>query len=122
MSNIETQVIEWAYTRGIYANSNAQAQFLKAVSEMGELADALAKGDQEEIEDAIGDVAVCLINVAHLWGTSLGDCLQGAYDTISKRTGKMVNGVFVKDWTPDDNPCSEVDKLTILSRMYEGDE
>lgn len=98
MSNIETKVIEWAYTRGIYTNSDTQAQFIKAVSEMGELADSLAKGDQDEIEDAIGDVAVCLINVAHLRGTSLGDCLQGAYDTISKRSGKMVNGVFVKDY------------------------
>lgn len=30
-------------------------------------------------------------------GLKLEDCLQSAYDVISKRTGKMVNGTFVKD-------------------------
>jgi hypothetical protein len=27
----------------------------------------------------------------------LEKCLQSAYDVISKRTGKMINGQFVKD-------------------------
>lgn len=27
----------------------------------------------------------------------LGDCLQSAYNVIAKRTGKMVNGTFIKD-------------------------
>jgi hypothetical protein len=27
----------------------------------------------------------------------LEDCLESAYNVISKRTGKMVNGQFVKD-------------------------
>ena len=37
-------VQEWAAARGIYEHSSARAQLLKAISEMGELADA-------EIED-----------------------------------------------------------------------
>jgi hypothetical protein len=30
---------------------------------------------------------------------SLIDCLESAYNVISKRTGKMVDGQFVKDST-----------------------
>jgi hypothetical protein len=30
-------------------------------------------------------------------GMDLEECLQGAYDVISKRTGKMINGQFIKD-------------------------
>jgi hypothetical protein len=37
---------------------------------MGELADATLKGQDEEMQDAIGDVVVCLINLGalHEWG------------------------------------------------------
>jgi hypothetical protein len=31
-----------------------------------------------------------------MYGFSLEECLQMAYDTISKRSGKMIDGVFVK--------------------------
>jgi hypothetical protein len=30
-------------------------------------------------------------------GLNFEDCLQAAYDEIKKRTGTMVNGVFVKN-------------------------
>lgn len=57
--NVQT----WAAARGIYEHSAPLAQALKAVSEVGELADAVIKGDREALKDAIGDVAVCLVNV-----------------------------------------------------------
>lgn len=41
-NNVES----WAEVRGIYEHSTKHAQALKAVSEMGELADAVIKGDQ----------------------------------------------------------------------------
>ena len=59
-------VQEWAAARGIYAHSTALAQALKAVSEVGELADAVIKGDEAALIDAIGDVAVCIVNVAKM--------------------------------------------------------
>lgn len=37
------------------------------------------------------------IAIAEVCGWTLEECLQVAYDVISKRTGKMVDGVFVKD-------------------------
>ena len=54
----------WAEDRGIYEHSTPEAQLLKALSELGELADAEIKGDKEAMIDAIGDVAVCIINYA----------------------------------------------------------
>lgn len=62
----QTNVQQWSEARGIYAHSTALAQALKAVSEVGELADATIKGDIDELRDAIGDVAVCLVNVAYM--------------------------------------------------------
>lgn len=62
----QTNVQQWSEARGIYAHSTPMAQALKAVSEVGELADATIKSDIAELRDAIGDVAVCLVNVAYL--------------------------------------------------------
>lgn len=62
----QTNVQEWSEARGIYEHSSALAQALKAVSEVGELADATIKGNIDELRDAIGDVAVCLVNVAYM--------------------------------------------------------
>ena len=38
-----------------------------------------------------------LAAIASYYGWTLQECLESAYDVISKRTGKMENGVFVKD-------------------------
>lgn len=52
----------WAKERGIYDHSTPTAQLFKAVSEMGEVADAIIKGRKVDLKDGIGDVAVCLVN------------------------------------------------------------
>lgn len=59
-------VQKWARERGIYEHSTPDAQLLKALSEVGELADAYIKGDKEALADAIGDVAVCVVNYSHM--------------------------------------------------------
>ena len=68
-NNVES----WAEVRGIYEHSTALAQALKAVSEVGELADAVIKNDKAALIDAIGDVAVCLVNVARIRGEEISD-------------------------------------------------
>ena len=50
-----------------------------------------------ELEDALGDIFVTIIIGAKLQGLSLEKCLESAYNIISKRTGKMVDGQFLKD-------------------------
>lgn len=58
----------WAKDRGIYEHSTPAAQALKAVSEVGEVADAVIKGDRGALKDGIGDVMVCLVNLAFMAG------------------------------------------------------
>jgi NTP pyrophosphatase (non-canonical NTP hydrolase) len=95
---LHIRVIQWSRDRQIIPNSTATAQFLKAVSEMGELADALTKKDVALTADAVGDVMVCLINFCALAGLDPVECLAGAYHQIKDRKGfLMPNGVFVKD-------------------------
>lgn len=98
MKEFEDKIVNWADARDIYKHSTVQAQTLKAVSEVGELADAVIKGDQDKIADGIGDVMVCLVNVAFMSGLNLQTCADRAWDDIKCRTGRMVpGGAFVKD-------------------------
>lgn len=89
--------LQWARDRNLIEGSDPKSQFLKTVSEMGELADAINKGSTEEQIDAIGDVLVTLIIVAEQLGLTLTECLAVAYMEIKDRKGKMINNVFVKE-------------------------
>ena len=88
---------DWAGERGLYTKGDTKTQFCKLMEEAGELGRAVLKNDQEEFVDAIGDMVVVLTNLAHLGGTTIEECIDSAYKVISKRTGKMVNGTFVKN-------------------------
>ena len=88
---------EWAASRGLYSKGNSHTQYVKLQEEAGELAKALLKNDKPEIIDAIGDIVVVLTNLAHLEGYDIEYCIDEAYKVIAARTGKMVNGTFVKD-------------------------
>ena len=88
---------EWAATRGLYDKGNSHTQYVKLQEEAGELANALLKNDKPEIIDAIGDIVVVLTNLAHLEGYDIEYCIDEAYKVIAARTGKMINGTFVKD-------------------------
>lgn len=92
------KIIEWAKERKIIPNAKPYSQLLKAVSELGELADAEIKGDMEGIIDAIGDVIACLTIYAELRGLSIEDCVESAYNEIKDRKGRLLeNGTFVKN-------------------------
>ena len=87
----------WATARGIYSSSDLKTQTIKLLEEFGELAKGIIKSNNAEIEDAIGDIAVVLTNVAHLHGTSIEECINKAYKVIENRTGSMKGGSFIKD-------------------------
>ena len=96
-ADIEIKIIQWAEARKIIPNSNPESQLLKAVSEIGELADATIKKDKEAIVDSVGDVMVCLINYCALQDINLVDCMEVAYDQIKNRKWILLpNGVFQK--------------------------
>lgn len=88
---------EWAQKRGIYDSGDPKTQYVKLQEEAGELAKAILKNDKPEQKDGLGDCVVVLVNLAHLLGFTLEECVQAAYSEISDRKGKMVNGTFQKE-------------------------
>ena len=95
--NLETRVLQWAENKGILDNAKPINQALKTLEEVNELLTGIVTDDREEIKDAFGDILVTIIIGAELQGLNLLDCLQSALNIIEKRTGKMINGQFVKD-------------------------
>lgn len=106
-------VLEWAHERHIFERGTRVGQMRKTLEEVAELEHAIAvsvndlktvadsKGHEvpvnEAIKDGIGDTVVTLIIQAHMNDMTLVECLEHAYREISGRTGKMIDGVFVKD-------------------------
>lgn len=113
MKNTIELVKQWAIDKGIIEKATPLAQWEKTQEELNELHEALvinnngleafvnSKGSicntEDEIKDAIGDIIVTLIIQAQMNNIEIEDCLNSAYDVISKRTGKMIDGKFVKD-------------------------
>ena len=87
----------WANERGLYDKGDVKTQYIKLIEETGEIGRAILKKDTEQIVDGIGDAVVVLTNLAELVGIPIEECIQEAYNVISKRKGKMINGTFVKD-------------------------
>lgn len=118
---LNANVIAWAYDKGILAKSNPLAQLSKTQEELDETKSALEgllqfqqdrsnqqttllpNSDDEEFnyifeaKDGIGDMLVTIIILAEMLGFDALECLEAAYNEIKNRTGKMVNGLFVKD-------------------------
>lgn len=106
-NELEALVIAWAHQKGIFEKGTPIAQAGKTMEECTELLVAVANysnpisgNNKAEIEDALGDILVTIIIQAEMQGMSLIDCLESAYNVIAKRTGKMIDGQFVKDAEP----------------------
>jgi NTP pyrophosphatase (non-canonical NTP hydrolase) len=116
---LSDSVIKWGVNKGIFDASTPLRQLDKTQEELDETRDALEKLNNldyqlsltedmdiptetkkealAEVKDGIGDMLVTIILLAEMVEMDTVDCLQAAYDVIKKRTGKMVDGQFVKD-------------------------
>lgn len=110
---LEKLVIKWADDKGILSKATPLAQANKTLEEVQELIEACTaqsngeamfvnsknqlKGVKGEVADAIGDLLVTIIIQAKMQGLDLLDCLSDVYDIISKRSGVMKDGQFVKN-------------------------
>lgn len=122
--SLVARTLKWAEDRGILAQGTAQGQADKLLEEVLELREALFTrrslermlGDtvimnpayvsrvkeaieqcRADEEDAVGDIMVTLLNFCEVSGTDLNTGFDKAVNVIEKRTGRMVNGKFVKD-------------------------
>ena len=99
---IEREIIKWAEDRELLSKEpeSIKSQTMKLVSEVGELCDSLASYDgilSDDTIDALGDVEVVMAILYHKLSLNRKSCLEYAYNQIKNRTGKTINGVFIKD-------------------------
>jgi adenine C2-methylase RlmN of 23S rRNA A2503 and tRNA A37 len=106
-------VRQWGIERGITGpngRGTLLGQLSKTAEELTETRDAAVLFNyclpedieesqicEQELMDGIGDCTVTLILAAEMAGLRFEDCLAAAYDEIKGRTGKMIDGQFVKD-------------------------
>lgn len=95
MNELIKHIEQWSIDKGI-DKANPRDQYMKVAEEFGEIGAALSRSDTHELKDAIGDTVITLIILAQQHGWTIEECLKQAYDVIKGRTGKMINGVFVK--------------------------
>jgi NTP pyrophosphatase (non-canonical NTP hydrolase) len=101
----EIKVIDWANAKGILGGlddaediyTRVHKQLGKFEEESMEMIEAIDNRDLDKVRDEMGDVIVTLVIQANLWGLSLTECLEEAYNKINVRSGRMIDGVFVKD-------------------------
>jgi NTP pyrophosphatase (non-canonical NTP hydrolase) len=119
-------VLQWGEQKGITGpegRGTLLGQLSKTQEELTETRDAAVLYEYsllrrpphpplDDLKDGIGDCAVTLILAAEMAGLRFEDCLQAAYDEIKGRTGKMVDGVFIKDIPaiPKDSSDDDLDE------------
>lgn len=88
---------KWHYEKDIVENGREDAQLLKLQEEVCELVEAMEEGfDDDETKMEVGDVITVIINLCERRRWTLQECLELTNDKLSKRTGKKINGSFVK--------------------------
>ena len=115
MDELINKIEIWADQKGILKHASIVAQSLKTQEEAAELCGACSayaaldgldkfinlKNEKahfkSEIADAIGDIFVTIVIQAKLNNLNFEVCVRDVLDIIEKRTGKMINGKFVKD-------------------------
>lgn len=118
MNELIERVEQWSTEKDLHLADPAK-QYLKVAEECGEIAAALARNDMPELTDAIGDTLVTLIILCQQVNLSPESCLQVALQEIEGRTGKTVNGLFVKD---SDLKSSGLTQYAIKYENYSGKE
>lgn len=102
---LKTKVEEWADDKDLLHEENADKQFMKFIEEVFEFKSEMDFVDLKlnykeptlDLKLELGDVMVTLIVLSKQLNVDIVECLEMAYDKISKRKGKTVNGLFVKE-------------------------
>lgn len=95
-NTLKPLVEQWFVDRGL-DKRDGSGQLEKLQEEVDELKQAYIEVNRDEEIDAVGDILVVLIGYCLQRGLDIEECLEVAYNVIKNRTGKVVNGVFVKD-------------------------
>ena len=116
---LKTKVEQWAENKDLLHEENSEKQFMKFIEEVFEFKtefdnwvffrELCGFAEDEELmymkdksltvnsKLEMGDIFVTLIVLCKQLGIDCVECLQMAYDKISKRRGKTIDGTFVKE-------------------------
>ena len=83
----------WGKAKGL---TDVKSQSMKLMEEVGELMASILKDKREEQLDSIGDIMVVLAILTDQLAIDITEAFQKAYDEIKNRTGKTVDGSFIK--------------------------
>lgn len=111
MIHREAEIIQWGIDRNLIGptgEATRLGQQKKTEEEARELYDAIklpSLGFMEHedkdaipyVRDAIGDIIVTLIMQAQMWGLTMEECIEAAWQEIKDRKGRMTGGIFVKE-------------------------
>ena len=113
---LEQLVITWGEEKDLIKKENAEKQFMKFIEEVFEFKcemdkvarlEAISEPNEYEVNKhkrklrdmklEMGDILVTLIILSAQLDIDLTECLEMAYQKISKRKGKTIDGLFVKE-------------------------
>ena len=97
MRELKENILEWGKNKNLLHYENRFKQFGKLLEEVNELYNAMVDNNQEEIIDSLGDIRVVITILAEQLGFDIDECEEIAYQEIKNRTGKTINGTFIKD-------------------------
>jgi NTP pyrophosphatase (non-canonical NTP hydrolase) len=91
------KVLNWAKNKDLLKPENIKKQFSKLKEEVGELAVEINENNLESARMELGDCLVVLEILANQLETTAKKCKKLAYNKIKSRTGKTIDGKFIKD-------------------------
>lgn len=119
---LQVDVLRWAKDKDLLHSENADKQFMKFIEEVFEFRDANTlylnerngldsefglygeiESDgylqtlEEDLKLEMGDILVTLIILCEQIGIDPEECLSMAYEKIKNRSGKTINGTFIKE-------------------------
>lgn len=102
--DLQKLTLEWADDKDLLHEENADKQFMKFIEEVFEFKTEMDDKqrfapdclDINNLELEMGDIFVTLIILCEQLDIDPVKCLSMAYEKISKRTGKTINGQFIK--------------------------
>lgn len=114
--DLKDKVLSWADDKDLLHSENADKQFMKFIEEVFEFNVEMVVGfnyikqceyigtsldhDLKKIRNLkleMGDILVTLIILCEQIGIDPEECLEMAYEKIKDRSGKTINGTFIKD-------------------------
>lgn len=106
---LQEKVLSWADDKDLLYSNNADVQFMKFIEEVFEFkremdirnnrffSDVQKKIILRDVRLEMGDIFVTLIILCEQIGIDPVECLSMAYEKISKRKGRTINGQFIKE-------------------------